>query len=142
MAGDALMAKIEFAGLDEYMGKIRALGLGVEGFIKQAVYPAAGMVIEEIKRSTPVSDGGGDLRDSEILIKFQNDAGYIYTQIVFDGYDRNGVPNALKANALESGTSKMQKQPFIRPAVNRIKGAAQIEIERQFNEIINKKMEG
>ena len=136
------MAKIKFDGLDEYMAKLRDLGADIDGVIKQAVYPAAGMVIEELKRSTPVSDGGGDLRDSEILVTFKNDDGYVYTQVVFNGYDRNGVPNALKANVLEHGSSKQPKRPFIRPAINRIKGAATIEIERQLNRIIQKQMEG
>lgn len=134
------MAKIQFTGLDEYMAKLRDLGVDSESIIKQAVYPAAGMVIEEIKRSTPVAEG--DLRDSEILVKFQNENGYVYTQVVFEGYDRDGVPNALKANAIESGTSKMPKRPFIRPAVNRVKAAAQFEIERQLNRLIQEKMEG
>ena len=134
------MAKIKFEGLDEYMAKLRDLGADIDGVIKQAVYPAAGMVIEELKRSTPVSEG--DLRDSEILVTFKNDDGYVYTQVVFNGYDREGVPNALKANVLEHGRSKQPKRPFIRPAINRVKGAATIEIERQLNRIIQEQMEG
>jgi len=46
------------------------------------------------------------------------------TKIGFDGYDRKGVPNALKARAMESGTSTQPKRPFVRPAVNRVKKKA------------------
>lgn len=134
------VAKIEFDGLAEYMAKLAEIGANIEGTIKQAVYPAAGMVIEEIKRSCPVDSG--DLRDSMALVRFENENGYVYTKVVFDGYDSKGVPNALKANVLESGSSTRRKHPFIRPAVNRIKAAATAEIERQLNDIITRKMEG
>ena len=133
------MATIKFDGLDEYMAKLRDLGVNIEGTIKAAVYPAAGMVIEAIKENCPVDSG--DLRESMALVKYQNENGFVFTKVVFDGYDSKGVPNALKANVLESGSSTRQKHPFIRPAVNRIKAAATIEIERQLNDIITRKMQ-
>lgn len=134
------MAKIEFDGFDEYVKKIQALGGNVEGICKQAVYPAAGLVIEEIKRSVPVDTGA--LRDSAALNAFVNDDGYIYTEVTFRGTDERGHPNPVKARALESGTSRRKKRPFIRPAVNRVKGAAEVEIERNFLAIIDKMMGG
>ena len=130
------MATIEFQGLDDYIKKLNAVGANVEGICKQAVYPAAGMVIEEIKRNTPVNTGG--LRDSAALEKFDNDNGYVYTQVTFNGYDENGHPNPVKARVLESGSSTRRKQPFIRPALDRVKSAAEEEIERNFNDIIDK----
>lgn len=134
------MAKIEFKGMDEYAKKLAQLGAGAEGVCKYAVYDAAGIVIDAIKENTPVDTG--DLRNSIKLTHFKNDNGYIYTKVIFDGYDRKGTPNALKANAIESGTSRMQKHPFIRPAVNRSKKAAEFSIEvalnRKLDEIMNK----
>lgn len=132
------LAKIQFDGLDEYMKKLQSLGANVEGSIKRAVYPAAGMVIEEIKRSCPVDSG--DLRDSMALTRYENADGYVFTQIVFDGYDSKGVPNALKANVLESGSSTRKKHPFIRPAVNRVKLAAETMIAAEFEKICDEKM--
>lgn len=132
------MPKFEATGLEGYIKQLSGLGANVAGAIRKAVYPAAGMVIEAIKANTPHDTG--DLQDSLILTKFQDDAGFIYTEVVFEGYDRKGVPNALKARAIESGTSKMKKKPFVRPAVNRIKGAALIEMERNFDAIIKEMM--
>lgn len=132
------MAKIEMEGLDEYMKKLTDLGASVEGSIKRAVYPAAGMVIEAIKANTPVDTGG--LRDSAALRTFRNDAGYVYTQVTFDGYDERGNPNPVKARVLESGSSTRKKHPFIRPAVNRVKLAAEFMIEQEFVKICEEKM--
>jgi HK97 gp10 family phage protein len=83
---------------------------------------------------------GGDLKNSTYLKTFVNKNGYVYTQVGWDGYDRNGVPNALKANALESGTSKMPKRPFVRPAVNKVKRAAEFAIEQALDQKINEIM--
>lgn len=132
------MAKIEFEGLAEYEKKLRSLGVNIEGFCKQAVYPAAGLVIEEIKRSCPVDTGA--LRDSAALTKFEDKDGYIFTQVTFNGVDDNGHPNPVKARALESGTSKQRKRPFIRPAFNRVKRTAENMIEAEFIRITEEYM--
>ena len=107
---------------------------------KYAIYPAAGEVLEALKAATPRDPG--DLRDSEILTRFVTDEGQVYTAVVFDGYDRNGVPNSLKARAIESGTSRMKKQPFIRPTVNRMKQRVIERMNRGVNEYIKNLMEG
>ena len=132
------MAKIEFGGIELYAEKLAKLGAGAEGVCKYAVYEAAGMVIDAIKANTP--EDTGDLRESAVLRPFANDNGFIYTKVVFDGYDRKGTPNAVKAAVLESGSSKQQKKPFIRPAVNRVKKAAEFSIEKALDEKINEIM--
>lgn len=132
------MAKIEMEGLDEYMKKLSDLGASVEGSIKRAVYPAAGMVIEAIKANTPVDTGG--LRDSAALRTFRNDNGYVYTQVTFEGYDERGHPNPVKARVLESGSSTRKKQPFIRPTVNQVKAQAEAMIAAEFEKICEEKM--
>ena len=113
------MAKISYDGLYQYEKLLGELGQDVEKMAKYAIYPAAGLVLEELKAATPRDTG--DLANSEILTKFRTEEGQVYTAIVFDGYDRDGTPNSLKARAIESGTSRMKKRPFIRPTVNRIK---------------------
>lgn len=113
------MATIEFRGIEEYMAKLARLGKAAEGVCKYAVYPAASLLISEIKDNTPLDTG--DLRDSTVLAKFKNDNGFIHTQVKFDGYDYKGTPNAIKAAVLESGSSTRPKQPYIRPAVNRVR---------------------
>ena len=132
------MAKFEFTGLDEYMAKLTKLGGNVDGMIKRAVYPAAGMVIEAIKAATPKDTGG--LRNGTVLRSFQNQDGYIYTQVAFDGYDEHGHPNAVKARVLESGSSTRQKHPYIRQTVNRVKGTAEQMIAKEIDNIVNEQM--
>lgn len=135
------MAKIEFKGTDEYIKKLTELGAHIQGIIKYASYDAAGIVADAIKENTPVGEkDGGDLRDSIALTKYRTENGFTYTKVVFDGYDRKGVPNALKANALESGTSRMPKRQFIRPAVNSVKRAAEFSIETALNKRLEELM--
>ena len=132
------MATFKAEGLDEYMSKLKAMGASVEGSIKRAVYPAAGMVIEAIKANTPTDTGG--LRESASLRTFKNENGFVYTEVTFDGYDERGHPNPVKARVLESGSSTRQKHPFIRPAVNRVKAQAEALMASEFEKICEEKM--
>lgn len=134
------MAKIEFDGFEEYRKQLLKLGTSIEGVIKYAVYDAAGMVADAIKANTPVESGA--LQNSIGLTGFRNEDGYVYTKVVFDGYDGRGVPNALKARVLESGSSKRKKHPFIRPALNRVKSAAEYSIEMKLDEKMKELMKG
>ena len=134
------MATFKADGLDEYMSKLKAMGASVEGSIKRAVYPAAGMVIEAIKANTPTDGAANGLRDSAALRTFKNENGYVYTEVTFDGYDERGHPNPVKARVLESGSSTRQKHPFIRPAVNRVKAQAEALMASEFEKICEEKM--
>ena len=140
MNGCGSMAKISMEGLYQYEKLLAELGQDVEKMAKYAVYPAAGMVLDELKAATPRDTG--DLANSEILTKFQTTEGAVYTAVVFDGYDRKGTPNSLKARAIESGTSRLPKRPFIRPTVTRIKRQVIDTIANGTDEYISKVMEG
>ena len=65
----------------------------------------------------------GDLEESFGISKMKASPDGYDVKIGFDGYDRNGVPNQLKARAMESGTSVLRKRPFVRPAVQATKAA-------------------
>ena len=137
------MAKIELTGLDEYIAKMNSLGRDVEGIIKRAVYPAAGMLADAIVDAAP--ELSGDLKESVGIAKYQNESGYVFTTILFDGYDHNGVPNDLKANALEHGRSSpsggiVGKHPFIRPTVTRIREMLIGRIQDDFIKYCEEKM--
>lgn len=121
------MATIEFKGIIEYQKKLEALGKkNADKAIRYAIYPAAGMVRDEIYNATPVDTG--DLEDSVTLTKMTEENGFIYTKVVFAGYDSKGVPNVVKARVAESGRSsengKVGKHPFVRRAVNRVRPKA------------------
>lgn len=127
------MAKFDMgSGIEEYRDKLSRLGVGAAGVCRYAVYPGAAIVIEAIKANTPVDSG--DLRNSTVLTEFRDENGFIYTKVTYTGYDTKGTPNILKARALESGTSRMKKHPFIRQAVNRSRKAAEAAIAKAFNE--------
>lgn len=124
-------------GLDEYISKLWSLGANAEGIIKYAVYDGAGLVADEIRKSTPRDTGA--LQSSLTVSPFRNDKGYINVKVGWSGTDDKGVANALKARVLEHGTSKGRKAaPFIRPAVNRAKAAAVAAMNATFDAEVNK----
>lgn len=134
------MAKMTFDGLYQYEKLLAELGQDVDKMARYAIYPAAGEVLQALKAATPTDTG--DLRNSEILTKFVTEEGYVYTTVVFDGYDQKGTPNSLKARAIESGTSRMRKKPFIRPTVNRMRQRAVETMAAGVDEYINNLMGG
>lgn len=62
-------------------------------------------------------------------------------KVGFHGYDKNGVPNQLKARVMESGTSKRKKRPFIRPALNKCRQAAEEAMIKAGEEIVRERLE-
>ncbi len=129
-------------GLDEYAMKLSKLGENASEIAKKVVMAGANPVADEIRKEleanlrdpayagTGVGDFKlyrftGDLLDSfGIAPPGVDSKGNTNTKIGFEGYDRRGVPNALKARAMESGTSWLRRRPFVRPAVNRAKKKA------------------
>lgn len=121
------MATIKFDGFDKYLKLLDGIDKNRNAIIKPAVYEGAAVVVEEVKknlRRVVGPDSTGDLERSMGLSEMQDDWGFVNTKLGFDGYDRRGNPNIVKARALESGTSKQPKRPFIRPAVNAVKERA------------------
>ena len=151
------MAKMAIKGLDEYMQKLSSLGAKMPEVAKRAVRAGANPVADEIRKGLKANiqdpayvgldpAGGiygvkynygkstGDLLNSLGVTPPDIDKkGVINCKIGFSGYDRKGVPNALKARAMESGTSRLRKRPFIRPAVNRAKQRALNEMQKSID---------
>lgn len=136
------MASIEFSGFEDYRARVADLGRRIPGICKYAIYDAAKLVEEEIRAATP--EKTGDLKDSVYLLDFKTEGGYIHTAVYFGGYDENGVPNPLKARAIESGHStpkgKVGKHPFIRKAVERAADRAEAIIAEKLDEKIEEIM--
>ncbi len=141
---------------EELIKKIGALGMNSEKVAKKAVKAGANPVADEIRKNLEaniadpsyagVGDKGsfdwkkekssGDLLGSLGISPAGTDKnGDVNVKVGFSGYDHKKVPNALKARAMESGTSKLRKRPFVRPAVNRTrqksKDAMAAEVDRQ-----------
>lgn len=139
------MAKLKFEGIDKYIESLEKLGgKNTEGILKYAVYPAAAVVADAIKSElrTNHGKGSGDLERSLSLATMRNDNGFINTKVSFAGYDSKGVPNALKAAALESGTSRGQDAThFISKTVKSVKERAINEMSKALDEKIGQIME-
>lgn len=117
------MARFSAKGFKELSKKLSKLDHDTTEIAKQAVYEGASILADEIKTRLEGNLIGsktstGDLVDSFGVAPIQvKENGDVDTVIGFHGYDRKGVPNQLKARAMESGTSKQPKRPFVRPAV-------------------------
>ena len=142
------MATITIEGLDEYMKQLKDLGDKAPEIIDKAITGAGEIVADAIRNNTPVDNG--DLRDSVSLSEpFTDKYGGRWVKVYFDGYDSKGVPNSLKARAIESGHSigrgpnadkKVGKHPFVRKTVNRIKGSVTDFIKKSVEAEIEKVM--
>lgn len=58
----------------------------------------------------------------------------------WDGYDPNGKANQLKANVMESGSSKQKARPFVKPTVAAMKAKTEKEMGRIIESEIKKIM--
>ena len=156
------MAKFQFEGLDAYLNQLHDLETSTDGIIKRAVYDGAAEVAKAVEaeiRALPEVDGyqypwqlpikgvtkeqKDGLLEGLGLAKMQNDNGYINTKLGFDGYNKveskkfpSGQPNALIANAINSGTSTRRKDPFINRAVKASKAKAEAAMAARLDEDI------
>ena len=142
------MARMTFNAGDEYARKLSQLSAGSEAIAKKAIYEAADIVADKMREKLKANlDGSeqstGALEASLGITPIQTDKdGFINAKIGFDGYDEKGVPNQLKARVMESGSSKIRKRPFVRPAVNATKKAAVEAMQKVVDEEIENIMKG
>jgi len=137
------MARISFKNGDDYALKLSRLATGSEEIAKKAIYQGAKVVADKIKSNLEgvlSPEATGDLVDSFGVTPISRDKdGNWNAKIGFDGYGRDGIANQLKARVLESGSTRQQKRPFVRPAVNATKKQA-IEAMRKVIDEETKKM--
>lgn len=142
------MARITFKGGEDFMRRLEQMGDRSEAMIKEAIYEGAHILTDEIRANLEKNLSGSDestgaLAGSLGITKIKkDDSGVWNAKIGFDGYDEKGVPNQLKARLMESGSSTIQKRPFVRPAVNAKRKEVKAAMERVINEEIKKTMEG
>lgn len=164
------MANIEMKGIDEYLIKLSRLEkASKEEICGKAIYEGAGIVADAIKEnitSLPTSDDLGPswpgqpplkgptpiqkqgLLDSFGISKMENsDDGVLNVKIGFDGYNTKktkkwpqGQPNQMVARSVESGTTFMQKHPFIKNGVSHSRKKAIAAISKSVQDSIEKIM--
>lgn len=157
------MAKLKFnAGdLDKRMEKLR---VSVQRYIgKQALYGGADIFADELRkeaeaipeevfkhldreekfRSVAEKDKA-HLVDSLGISEFYDKDGATFTSVGFDGYQGiptkkypNGIPNALLARSINSGSSVRQRYPFIDRAARKAKPR----VEAKMKEITEREMD-
>ena len=129
------MARMAFKAGDEYALKLSKLAENSKQVAEKAIKAAADIVADEIRRNLSgvlSTEATGELMDSfGITPVLEDKSGDWNAKIGFDGYDKRkskkypkGIPNQLKARALESGTYKQRKTPYIAPAVRSTKKRA------------------
>lgn len=141
------MAKFQFEGVDKLVAQYEKLAENTEHIIGKAIYNGAGVVMKSVKGAVdgistddhygtaenPISGPSTiqklGLQYSLGIAKMRNDHGFRNVKIGFDGYNRlktkawpKGQPNSMVARSVESGTSWMTKQPFMRKAEQSAKG--------------------
>lgn len=160
------MAKISFKRQSDYFAKLQQLEAVFQKrtVIEKAVAAGAAPVADKIRdrlsalpednfrylASGEVFSGipkeqKEDLENSFGLSPIDADRkGFVHTKAGFDGYGSHptkayphGVPNALIARAVESGSSVRKKTPFVKPAVRAAKGESISAMER----VIDNEME-
>ena len=133
---------MSFNAGDEFALALSQLATDSEVIAKKAIYEGAKVIADKIKSNLDgvlSPEATGELVASFGVTPISKDQdGNFNAKIGFDGYDSKGVANQLKARVIESGTSKKQKHPFVRPAVNATKKQAVARMGEIVNEEIKK----
>ena len=140
--GVVILARCTFMAGEEFSLAISRLATGSEEISKKAIYAGANVIADKIKSNLDgvlSPEATGELVTSFGVTPIEKDAdGNWNAKMGFDGYGTDGVANQLKARVLESGSSKQQKTPFVRPAVNATKKQAVARMGEVVNEEIRK----
>lgn len=145
------MAKMEIKGFDEYTQKLERYSANFHETAKKAVKAGASPVADAIRsglkalpedefrrlKSDEKFDGIPEAQKEDLLIGLgitpvsTDREGNTNVKVGFAGYGSlktkkypKGVPNALIARSVESGSSVRKKTPFVRSATNKSKQKA------------------
>lgn len=135
------MAKFQFEGVDDLIAQYEKLASNSLEIIGKAIYKGAGVVmgnvvsaVDGLSTDNHFGSAGNPttgpstiqkigLRESLGIAPMRQDGDFWNVKIGFDGYNRvktkrwpQGQPNSMVARSVESGTSWMTKQPFMRRA--------------------------
>lgn len=164
------MARMTFKGTEEYALRLSKLGDSMETVAGKAIHGAAGLVADAIQaniaalpevdekynviayrrgiKSKLSSKQKEGLKESFGITKMEKDQnGYYNVKLGFDDYNGiktkkypKGQPNQLIARVAESGSSYMDKTPFVRTAVSAIRKKAVEQMQHVIDEETEKIM--
>lgn len=152
---------LEVSGMDELLRRMDQLGEKAQGAAASALYEGAGVMADAVSQAVqgiatepfryarngqkrkPSPEEKAVLTNARIgIAKFRKSQTDVNTSVGIQnsGYGElagKTVPVPLIANAINSGTSFMEKQPFFRKATSR-KAAAEAAIENKLREELDK----
>lgn len=156
--------KMEIEGIEELNSLLEKLGSKAESVAAASLYDGAGVLADGIKKAAqdieaepqhgkqkrqPTPEEKAAVIQAIGIAKFRKDGNSVETVVGVtnkSGYAKIGKkekPVAMIASAVNSGTSFMKKQPFVRIGKNKSQGAASAAIvskaEDMFDKIINNK---
>lgn len=153
-------------GIDNIISQFEDLAENADSIASKALYAAAGATADEVhkaisniptskpKHGTPEDPVTGatalekkSLHDAVGIAPFRSEGGAVDTSVGFDGHSDvktkrwpQGIPNAVIARSIESGTSWRKKSPFMRKTKQKVQReivkAAQEAAEEAINEIM------
>ena len=158
------MAKSKVIGADSFISMVEELAFNSESIASMAVYKGAETIADGIRDSIekiPSRDANATRSKEKVrgitdveregllnglgVAQHRKKAGDVDTKIGFDGYNANvtkaypkGHPNSMIARSIESGTSWLNKTPFIAPAVRRLRAAATEAMQKELDDYIKK----
>lgn len=154
------MAKSTVVGADSWITTIEGLAAHSDAAASSAVYGGARTIADGIREAiknlpSQTSDGHRrrgvtdeerqGLLDGLGVAQHRRAGGVVDTKIGMDGYNSyrtarypNGHPNSMVARSVESGTSWLQKTPFIAPTVRRLKASTVEAMQAELDEFIRK----
>jgi len=149
-------------GVDDYIASLDDLKYRVPEISGRAIYQGADVVADQIRaniqalpvqqgrsrgRRDPTQEEKDGLLEGLGIAKKRTENGNINVKIGMDGYNSdvtekypNGKPNAMIARSIESGTTFINRHPFISNAVRMSKSEAEeamaAEVDKQLEEIM------
>ena len=158
-----MACKISTSGMDDLLKMLQKAEDAAHGIAAVGLYEGAGTVADSVssavrgiavkrfkypappgKQRMPSPEEKAILENARRgVAKFRDDGGSVNTSVGFQnsGYAQlagRTVPIPVIANAINSGTSFMKKQPFYRRAVSQSRGAALTKIENKLREEVDK----
>lgn len=157
------MAKLEVSGLDEFVSMLNELGEAGRKITSSALYEGAAVaaeaVVQAINALPTEPDRGAPygrpyqvitpedkaaLAEAVGIAKFSREGDSVDTSVGISGYGGHtepdypdGVPMALIARSIESGSSVRAKCPFFRKAISRAKASILAKMAETADKTIN-----
>lgn len=161
------MAKLEFRGIDKYVKQLNDIQAHTEEYCGIAIYHGADVVADTVKeainalptdnrvyvklgqgmKNGPSEKQKKGLREGFGIASLRKDGTLLNVKLGFDGYNDietnfwpRGQPNSMIARSIESGTTFMKANHFMRKAVNKSKKECERVMSNTFDSYLSKLM--